>query len=401
MNWVEKSSFEQIRRLSEISEHECLYKVLLTPDNISVVRCNPVPYTLLVIPRPLPSDIVKGEHFVIADLQRLISSCTRPSGGLVVEASCRVQGAGSASGSSTSPSEDSSFAHPVPSRRTRISHPEQLPLLERVTGSAPRVIKIKRKGVAGQRNIPWSKGDDFIPWVSAEHKDFQDLEEEEREERMTGLLDRYANRKRKRQLSSDSESNIAPAQTEGPSQPVAEGGSEVQGIIIPGSPELGPTYQTELTGVARIESKEVDPVPSALQVIPPSDWDKGQPSRSKFMWSGLLRPTLPKRIITNRYVPPRGFEPPRVEVSVPGADEVKYILRRWGPFHRGASVADRLNNLYSHRLWMPVAAWGMGLGEDYWVSVPTATRREDIQQIIDDGIQVRNRNYVQSTKLVR
>ena len=53
---------------------------------------------------------------------------------------------------------------------------------------------------------------------------------------MTGLLDRYAARKRKRQLSSDSESDIAPAQTAGPSQPAVEGGLEGQAIIIPDSP---------------------------------------------------------------------------------------------------------------------------------------------------------------------
>ena len=108
-----------------------------------------------------------------------------------------MQGVGSASGSSTSPSEDSSSAHPVPSRRTRSSRPERIPLPERVTGSAPRVIKIKRKGASGRRNAPGSKGEDFVPWVSAEQEDFQDLEEEEREERMIGLLDRYAARKRK------------------------------------------------------------------------------------------------------------------------------------------------------------------------------------------------------------
>ena len=46
---------EKIHGLSEISEQERHYKVLLIPDNISVVRRNPVPYTLPVIPRPLPS----------------------------------------------------------------------------------------------------------------------------------------------------------------------------------------------------------------------------------------------------------------------------------------------------------------------------------------------------------
>ena len=175
MNWVEKSSFEKIHQLSEISEQERHYKVLLIPYNISVVRRNPVPYTLPVIPQPLPSDIVEGEHFVIIDLRRLISSSARPSGGPVVEASSRMQGAGNASGSSTSPSEDSSSALPVPNRRTRSNRPERLPLLERVVGSAPRVIKIKWKGVARRRNGPGSKGEDFVPWVSVEHEDFQDL----------------------------------------------------------------------------------------------------------------------------------------------------------------------------------------------------------------------------------
>ena len=116
---------------------------------------------------------------------------------------------------------------------------------------------------------------------------------------------------------------------------------------------------------------------------------------------GLPRPTLPERIITNYYAPPCGPEPPRVEVSAPGADKVKYILRRWEPFHHGESVADRLNNLYPHMLRMPVVSWSMGLNEDYTMSVPAGTWKEDIQRIIDDGIQVRNRNYIQSTGLVR
>ena len=119
------------------------------------------------------------------------------------------------------------------------------------------------------------------------------------------------------------------------------------------------------------------------------------------MRSGLPRPTLSERIISNYYAPPRGPEPPRVEVSAPRADDVKYIMRRWDPFHHGETAANRLNNFYPHMLRMPIAARGLGLGEDYSVSVPAGTRKEDIQRIIDDGIQVRNRNYVQSTELVR
>ena len=173
---------------------------------------------------------------------------------------------------------------------------------------------------------------------------------------MTGLLDRYAACKRKRQLSSSSESD--PVQDVGSNLPVAEGGSEMQAIVILGSPEQEATDQTEPTGVARTESKEANPVSSELQVIHPSD--ESRPSRSKFMRSGLPRPPLSKRIITNSYAPPRGQEPLRVEVSAPGADEVKYIMRR--SFHRGEAAADRLNILYPHMLRMPVASRGMGLG---------------------------------------
>ena len=80
---------------------------------------------------------------------------------------------------------------------------------------------------------------------------------------------------------------------------------------------------------------------------------------------------------------------------------MKEILRRWEPFHRGASAADRLNSLYPPMYRVPVAARGMGFHEDYSVPVPASTLKEDFLQIIDDGIQVRNRNFVQSTKLVR
>ena len=90
-----------------------------------------------------------------------------------------------------------------------------------------------------------------------------------------------------------------------------------------------------------------------------------------------------------------------MEISVPGVEEVKVILRRWEPFHRGASLADRLDNLYPHIYQVPVAARSIGLREDYSVSLPASTPKEDFLQIIDDGIQVRNRNFVQSTELVR
>ena len=68
-----------------------------------------------------------------------------------------------------------------------------------------------------------------------------------------------------------------------------------------------------------------------------------------------------------------------MEISAPGVEEVKDILCRLEPFHRGASSLDRLNNLYLHIYRMPVTARGMGLYEDYSVNLLTSTPKEDFQ----------------------
>ena len=157
---------------------------------------------------------------------------------------------------------------------------------------------------------------------------------------------------------------------------------------------MGPTGESEPDGADQLESNVGDPASLALQVIMPSDQSEKRPSKSKFTRSGLPRPTRPIEVLTLNYLPPRGPEPPRVEISAPGVEEVKDILRRWEPFRRQASAVDRLNNLYPHIYRVPVTAHGMGLHEDYSVNLPTSTSKEDFQQIIDGGIQVRNRNFV-------
>ena len=165
VNWVEKSSFEKIRRLLEVSKRERHYKVMLTPENISFVRHNPAPYNLPVIPRPLSTDVVEGEHFVVADLRCLVSRGASSSKDPTVEASSRVQGVSSPSGASTSSS--GSFVPPppppVPGRGARSGHPKRLRLPVQVAGPAPRVVRIRRKGAPGRRNAPRSKGEDFVP----------------------------------------------------------------------------------------------------------------------------------------------------------------------------------------------------------------------------------------------
>ena len=135
MKWVEKSSIEKIRCLLEIFEREHHCQVLLTRENISAVRNNPAPYTLPVIPRPLPSNVVEGEHFVLVDIRRLASGNVSSSRDLVVEASSRVQGARSLSHSLTSSSRgpDSSSVD----REVSGQGPERVLPLTQVAPAAP------------------------------------------------------------------------------------------------------------------------------------------------------------------------------------------------------------------------------------------------------------------------
>ena len=66
-----------------------------------------------------------------------------------------------------------------------------------------------------------------------------------------------------------------------------------------------------------------------------------------------------------------------MEVSAPRVEEVKDILRHWEPFHSGFSVTDQLDNLYPHIYRVPVVGRGMGLLEDYSVTLPASTLNED------------------------
>ena len=237
---MEKSSFEKIRRLLEVSERERHSKVLLTPENISVVTHNPAPYNLPVIPRPLLPDIVEGEHFVVADLRRLVSRGASSSRDPAVEASSQVQGVGSAFRTFTSSSGGFGSSLSVPDQGTRSGHPERLRFPVQMAGPAPRVVRIRRKGAPGRRNAPRSKGEEFVPWVRADSEEPQDLEEEERHEIMTRLLDYYAARKRKRQVISSSELDPAPVHAAEPSLPatVSPLPTKVRGTRPSSSPAL-------------------------------------------------------------------------------------------------------------------------------------------------------------------
>ena len=88
------------------------------------------------------------------------------------------------------------------------------------------------------------------------------------------------------------------------------------------------------------------------------------------------------------------------EVSVPGPKGAQEIIDQWRPFNRGESLVDHLHDLYPVMLRMPVTVRAGGQGEEYTITVLVGTIKEDLQQMIEDGTQVHNNNFAQSTKLV-
>ena len=69
----------KIQRLLEISKHERHHEVLLTVKNLHDLSRHPSPYSVLIIHRPLPSEVVEGEHFVAVDLLSLIPGSSSPT----------------------------------------------------------------------------------------------------------------------------------------------------------------------------------------------------------------------------------------------------------------------------------------------------------------------------------
>ena len=179
---MEKASLEKIHWLLGIFEQERHYEVLLTLKNLADVRRNPAPYSLLIIPRPLPSEIVDGERFIIVDLLNLTAGGASSSRDLDAETSSRELVSRTPSGSSASTNGGSDSAQPAPSWGKRCSRPESLPLPRKGTSSAPRVLKIKKGRTNRQRNAPGAQVKDFVPWVRPESSRPLDLEEGEEEE---------------------------------------------------------------------------------------------------------------------------------------------------------------------------------------------------------------------------
>ena len=72
VSWVERASLDHIRRLLDIIERERNHELLLSVKNLRELGASPFNYIVPVIPRSLPKELVKGEHFILTNLLKSI-----------------------------------------------------------------------------------------------------------------------------------------------------------------------------------------------------------------------------------------------------------------------------------------------------------------------------------------
>ena len=167
----------------------------------------------------------------------------------------------------------------------------------------------------------------------------------------------------------------------------------MQEIVIIGFPEMGLNDQPTSENSTLVESREASPTPAGIHVIHPPKQASGRAKRPRYTRAERNRPRLPDQLLLNLYLAPRGPAPPMEEVLALGPEGAQEIINRWRPFNRGESSADHLHELYPTLLRMPVAVRAKGRGEDYVVSVPASTSKEDLLQMVKDGMLVCNHNF--------
>ena len=165
MDWLEKASFEMIRRLLEISEQERHHEILLTVRKLRDLSHTPSPYSIPVILRPFSAEIVEGEHFVITDLQHLVSGSSSSARNSKIESTNWELVTSTQPGKPSSTREDSILSPQVMKKNSRGGHPERHPLAKKDSCPAPQESK-KSRPVPERRKAPKARVEDFVPWVT-------------------------------------------------------------------------------------------------------------------------------------------------------------------------------------------------------------------------------------------
>ena len=150
--------------MQEIFERERHNEILLTAKNLLDSSRSPSPYIILVIPRPLPVEIVEGEHYVIVDLLNLASSSSSPAKNFETEAFGQELVISTQSEQPSLAREDSDLVPQASKKNDRGSRLEHFPFAKKGSRPAPQAFK-KGRRVPERLKTPGAGVEDFVPWV--------------------------------------------------------------------------------------------------------------------------------------------------------------------------------------------------------------------------------------------
>ena len=145
---------------------------------------------------------------------------------------------------------------------------------------------------------------------------------------------------------------------------------------------------------------EVSLTHAEVQEDIPSEQIASRPDKATSSHFRRSKSLLPDQLLLNSYIPPQGQAPPMEEVSAPGPEGAQEIINRWMPFNRGESPTAHMEQLYLELLRKLVVVRAKGKGEEYVISVSAYACKDKLKQVVEDGMLIRNRNFIQSTKLV-
>ena len=156
---MEKASYEKIQRLLEISEWEWYHEILLTMKNLRELSRSSSPYIIPVISRPLPVEIVEGEHYVIFYLLNLAPSNSFEAKNFETEAVGQELVISTQSGQPSLAREDSGLVPQASKKDDRGSRVDRLPFAKNGARPAPQASK---KGMRARTSKnAWSGGGRF------------------------------------------------------------------------------------------------------------------------------------------------------------------------------------------------------------------------------------------------
>ena len=168
---MEKERLDRISRLLEIIERECNHELLLFVRNLQELGTSPFPYIVPILPYPLPVELVKGEHFVLVDLLKLIS------------------GRSSQAESALEPLIQPDCL-PLSAQDPK---PAQLPLVGRDSQPTPQAAKKKKKKIEQDMDVGVGL-EGFVDWTNS----IVNESAEEREAEMSSLAIGFSARMHKR-----------------------------------------------------------------------------------------------------------------------------------------------------------------------------------------------------------